>query len=247
MIKRTDDDMNIEDAIRHNEEVERREAQEEAQHPKSSGKRKRKDVKYLNFVQVRRDTWIMAIMRANEEGMKLGEYCGSLIDQAMRESVSKTPDYEIDILQAKTRRHNEWLDSLYANVSDYLAHPTDEVATMLMQQCDRLGVDYKEIINQAKNDPLSEAAVELSLDPDTKTNQCIRWMRIFMQDNNYKIIAREGNLRGHRAGFTRDVIKKARRRLGVMSTQQSGGEYWWTISDQRQAAKAILGDDNDDL
>lgn len=247
MIKRTDDEMNIEDAIRHNEEVERREAQEEAQQKgKPTGKRKRKDVKYLNFVPVSRDTWILAIMRANKEGMKLGEYCGSLIEQAMREPVPKTMDYEVDMIQARTRRHNEWLDSLYANVSDYLTHPTEEVAAMLMQQCDRLGVDFKEIVNQAKSDPLSEAARELSSDPNTKTNQCVKWVKQFMEKRSHKVLAREANALGVVAGFSKDMLAIARRRFGIQSILSGeNGEYWWVLSERTQAARLVLGGEDE--
>ena len=246
MIKRADDEINFEDAIRHNEEVERREAQEEAQHPKSSGKRKRKDIKYLNFVPVRRDTWVMAIMRANKEGMKLGEYCGSLIEQAMREPIPKTLDYEIDMIQGRTRRHNEWLDMLYANVSDYLVHPTEEVAAMLMQQCDRLGVDFKEIVNQAKSDPLSEAARELSSDPNTKTNQCVKWVRQMMDKRSHKVLAREANALGVVAGFSKDMLAIARRRLGIQSILSGeNGEYWWVLSERTKTARMVLGEDDE--
>lgn len=244
MIKRTDDEMSIEDAIRHNEEIERREAQEEAQQQNrpSAGKRKRRDIKYLNFVPVSRDTWSLAIARANKEGMKLGEFCGSIIDKAMREPVPQTPDYEIDMIQARTRRHNEWMESLYANVTDYLTHPTEEVAAMLMQQCDRLGVDFKEIVNQAKSDPLSEAARELSSDPNTKTNQCIKWVRQMMEKVDYHILAREANALGVSAGFSKDMLAIARRRLGVQSILDNR-EYWWVLSGKTRVAMIVLGDD----
>ena len=244
MIKRTDDEMNIEDAIRHNEEVERREAQEETQQrgQKSTGKRKRKDIKYLNFVPVRRDTWVMAIMRANKEGMKLGEYCGSLIEQAMREPVPKTLDYEIEMIQGRTRRQNDWLDALYAGISEYLTHPTEEVAALLMQQCDKLGVDFKEIVGQAKSDPLSEAAREFSSDPNTKTNQCIKWVKQLMSKHNYKILAHDANTLGISAGFSLNMLAIARRRLGIPSVPGSGG-YSWILTDNARMARLVLGEE----
>ena len=250
MIKRTDDEMNIEDAIRHNEEVERREAQEEAQHRQKSpqGKRKRREIKHVNSIPLTKEIWSIIVSCANLKGMKLHDYIAYVLEESINSGefykIIESNEFEVDILQLKTRRYRDRLEALEAEVARYNDHPTDDMAHYLIQQCDRLGVNFDDIIERTKDDPIRQAASEIRGDPDTKINQCCRWMIALMTTNNYRIAARQGNKSGVEQGFMRDYLKTARVRLNIKSIQDNG-EWYWVWSESKKVARTILGNEDD--
>ena len=250
MIKRTDDEMNIEDAIRHNEEIERREAQEEAQQKQKfpQGKRKRREIKYVNSVPLTREIWNIIVSYANLKGMKLHDYIAYVLEESVNSGefyrIVESNEFEVDILQLKTRRYRERLEGLEAEVARYNDHPTDGMAHYLMEQCDKLGVNFNDVVERTKDDPIRQAASEIRGDPNTQINQCCRWMIALMSTNDYKVSARQGNKLGGGQGFMRDSLRAARDRLDIRSTQEDG-EWYWVWSEPKRVARTILGSEDD--
>lgn len=248
MIKRTDDEMSIEDAIRHNEEIERREAQEEAQQQKRipAGKRRRREIKPLSYVPTTKEVWNILVTYANAKGMRLQDYVAyflqTTIDTGEFYKIVESDGFQVDLLQLKARRYRDRLEELESQIIGYNEHPTDDMADYLMQQCDRLGINFDIVVNRMKDDPIRRAASEIRGDPDSKINQCCRWMIKLMSANDYKVESKTGNKLAAKQGYTKDYLRTARERLRIDTIQEDQIWYWiWSTS--KRAVRTILGDE----
>ena len=248
MIKRTDDEMNIEDAIRHNEEIERREAQEEAQGNQKTprGKHKRREIKPLSYIPTTKEVWNILVTYANSKGVRLQDYVAYFlqvsIDTGEFYKIVESDGFQVDLLQLKARRYQERLEELESQIVRYNEHPTDDMADYLMQQCDGLGVNFDSVVNRIKDDPIRRAASEIGGDPDSKINQCCRWMIALMSTNNYKIASQTGNKLGAKHGYMKNNLRAARERLQIGAIQEN--QIWyWVWSGSKRAARTILGDE----
>src|SRR3990167_8024299 len=223
------DDMSIEDSERWNAEQERREANEGAGYsPPGARKKRKRNSKDVNSIRLPNDTWRALVDRANVKGDKLADFianlCTQLVIGNLLDKLTETDSFQIDALQTRTRRYFERLDELESAVLEYSARPTPDMASMLARQCDYLGVNLDDIVKRVKGDPIMEVASDFKSDPSTKTNQCVRWMVALMREHKFKLMARDGNALGAAEGFTKDMMKTARDRLGVQSIPVDG-EY----------------------
>ena len=245
---RSDETYSIDDAIRHNEEMERREeARAAAKGGQSEARKRRQDIRYINFVPIQKAAWNILVHRANIAGAKVGEFIGTLVDELMEtgalEKIVNSDGFQIDILQLQTRQYRERLERLEMEVAEYNSHPTDELAHLLMKQCDVLGVSLDDIVKRVKDDPIKQAAYEFKSDPGTKINLCTKWMSKLMIDNSYRINSREANRLGYAEGYTRDCLRTARSGLGIRTVIGDGGEWYWEWSSSTMASRSILGVD----
>jgi hypothetical protein len=236
--------MDIEGAERWNEEMERREANAEKGYPRPAPpieKRRRRDAKQIPCLTINRDAWKLLVAGATMRAVRLETFCAFLLEMFASDLdiILGTSSLDLEILQMKARKHQEWIGLIESMVLQYTAHPTAAMADNIAKQCDRLGIDFNEIVDRVKGDPLSEIASEFNSDPDTKTNQCAKWVRDLMEKNGYRVSAKIANSLGVEAGFSKDMLALTRRRLSIQSVPE-GREYWWVLPKSRRAARSIL-------
>lgn len=245
MIKRAkDEEYSIEDAIKHNEEIERREAVPNKTSAKKT--REEKPKKYINFISIDEDVFYLLSSAASADGMKFEAYCAKLLSNMAYklDEISQSRDYKIDSMRMKAKRHYERLDDVELMAIEYNSHPSEELADIFVQICDELGVDPDELKERVKNEPMSEAIAGFRVNPNTKTSRCRRWMINMMRQNNHYVEAQKANTLGISEGFDRNMMASVRRRLGISSVPKGeNGIYHWVVEPRDRAARMILGDD----
>ena len=239
-----DEQYNEEDAFKHNEEFERRE-QEGGQPTPQKGERKRSEKKIINSVPVDRDTWNILVQLANLSGEHLHAWCGTVLSEVARDpsKLLESPIYRVTNLQHRAKIYFGKLEAIELTIAEYLQHPTEEIADNIGLQCDELGVDMDEIMKKVKSGPITEILSSYQSDPDTKTGKCRAWLKRYMKENNYQVLARQGNLVGNGLGFHRDMIALVRKQLGIVSSLRDS-EYVWEWNHPARAARLILSGDD---
>jgi len=246
------EEYDFEEAARHNAELERREQTEEAgaggrlNKPKD---RKRKDKKAINWTMVDREVFDVLVQLANEQGMILNKFCALVFSEVARDpdKILGSPMYRTSVMEYRAKRYYESLEALELTISEYIQHPTPQMADNITKRCDELGVDFDEIQKRIKSEPMRESLAEFRSDPDTKTARCEKWLRQLMKDNSYRIAARAGNIAGTAEGFHRDMTGNARKHLGVVSAQEGDDrQFYWTWPTNNRMARVILEQDDND-
>lgn len=250
-ITRLDDSTSIEDAERWNAEMERRELQEDVSLPPTIAKKRgKKKIKYVNFVPLRKEVFDIFIGEANKQGLRLSDFvakiCEDIVNSDLLSKIVGSDSFQLRIMQHRMTEWIEQIEVLEAGAAEYNQHPSEELAHILVQQCDRLGLEFDEVIERVKDDPVAQVIGEVSGDPDSVGNRCCKWLARLMRTNGYKIDARNGNRLANEQGFGRDHVRSARRRLGIRSIRIDKDMYHWVWSESHARAASIFGVDQSD-
>lgn len=239
-----------EDAERHNEEIERREAQDARGEDKSyrtHKQEKEKPRKAINYTMVEEDVWNILVGRANQFGQPLASYCAEILTAHAEspKAIEESNSFKLNVLRRQARNYFESLATLEMVAAEYNSNPSADLAEILIALCDQLGKDPEDIKSKVKNDPMAEEIANFRTDPDTKTARCRKWMIDLMRKNEYRIPATVAIKEGFDLGFTKDMIAQVRRKLRIDSLDEEG-KRMWIVTKANSVARSILGGEDDD-
>lgn len=234
---------NIEDAIRHNEGVERAEAAAENVsrriNPDGSPMRK----KCVNFLWLDEDIFNLLSSAATTEGLKMELFCTKILSGAAAHitDITESADYRLESARIKARRWADTINAIESLAIEISVHPSEDMADLLTGMCDEIGIDPAEVRQKARRDPMAEAIAGFRVNPNTKTARCKKWMIDLMRVNSYKVSAQLANAQGKAMGFSKDIISNTRQRLSIQSSPTGKeGEFVWTLDRADRAAKDIM-------
>ncbi len=242
MIKRTDDEMNIEDAMRHNEEIERREAQEEAHNPRKRNAPDEPPKRCVNFLWIDEGAWNILVGAANSLGCSLSNLCADLLIDAANnmDDVLASRSFKLNRLRNRAKEYFDHLSAVEMIAIECNLRPSNELSEMLVSMCDELGIDPEGLKEKIKGDPMAEEIASFRANPKTKTAQCKQWIVNLMRQHDYRIAAQKANQIGMASGFTKDMMAQVRRKLNVQSIPDITGVHYWTVNKSANAAMTIL-------
>ncbi len=245
---RIHDDMeqygSIEDAEKHNEEVNRRmEADERGGGQMLSlPKLPFRNPKYINNLTIDADAHRILHQLATKIGDRLDVFCGRVLSAVaqMPELVIETNEFRAETVEYRIRKAIDQQLSVRAAASEYHNSKSADMSDMIVELCDEIGLDPEKVKSDAKNDPMAGAIAEYRSNPTSKRSQCKRWIVEFMHKNGYRISARSANAVARSQGFSKDVTNNARDAYGIISQIESDGEFYWTWPERQRAARNIL-------
>lgn len=193
-----------------------------------------KDRKRINLVDVNDETHKWLVRGANERGMSIRGYAGYLIEDAKAKWKPPTEGEPGRLAlwnyhQAVAKKNLQ--DLAYRMASLYEYNPTEEMAERLVQQCELVGLDYREVLQRVADDPFS-SLVAFSHN-GTKLGECIRWLSKFLAGKQNGLPARVLLSVGNRQGYGETMMNRAKRAMNndpesprVISIRQAQGWYW---------------------
>lgn len=182
----------------------------------------------VNRTELDKIDWDWLVDRANEDGIRIEQWLSGLVKNARINWVSdiekiSSPEGYVHRAKQKSAIIAEAHENAYAIAVNYKNYPTDDNAHLLHQSCERLGLDPQELIERVNEDRFADFVVKYRGDKDSKMNRCIHWVMDFCRDRD-EISSEDFNLAGEGAGYTKQMLATARRRVGIESVLR-GGKY----------------------
>ncbi len=245
---RIHDDMeqygSIEDAEKHNEEVNRRMEMDARQESPLTrrGKKKGDKGKYFSQIVVDESTHRTVCSMASESGMRLQDFVGMIIRLWIADPANmKSSAYKIENLHTRMKRRVEYEEMVRSGASEYAIGKSVDLADMLAEMCDEMGIDPEQAKSDAREDPMVEAIANLKSDPGSKRNLCAKWMISFMKANGFRVLAKIGNAAALREGYAKEVVTHARNTVGVLSVPDpKDNKFYWIFPENKRVVRSIL-------
>lgn len=194
----------------------------------------------INYLYMSIKLWQWLVDNANLQGMKVERFILTLLEDQYKNWHEPTSEDSTETYVTWARNKADAISDAYkdtyAIAVNYVSHPTEETAKLLFKSCERLGIDPQELQQTVKGDDFAELLVQYRSDADSKMNRCIRWVIEFCRDKD-EIPSQALNEAGENAGFTRQMIHSARRRVGIKSNIKNG--EWYLV--MPKSARVIHG------
>lgn len=236
------------EAERHNEEIERRERNAETgddtKHSRR-GEKKGDKQKCINQTYLDTTTFDLLNNLASEQGLRVQTFLAIIARRFLDDPNSlSSSSFKLESLNIRIRRRIEYEETVRAAASEYAISKSPEVADLLVEMCDELGIDPEKAKTEAREDPMVEAIANLKSDPTSKRNQCAKWMIGYMKQHGYRVEAKTGNTAAKAKGFGKEIVIHARNTLGVVSAMNpEDSKFYWTYPESKRVAREILGGD----
>ncbi len=249
---RIHDDMeqygSIEDAEKHNEEVNRRMEQDEREKkgsfrsPSYSSGRKatKSERKVINKIYLDSLTHGMVSKLATMRGISMESLCTSILRDFFSDpKLADNPGFKIDIINQRLRRRIEYEETVHVSAAQYSLSQSAELSDDIVKLCDELGIDPEKVRASAVDEPMNEAIASLKSDPGYKRNRCIKWMVTLMKKHNYRIKATDANTLARKEEFDKDTIRYAKSQCGVVTNPSEDGHVW-VLTPEKRGMRSIL-------
>ena len=228
-----------------NEEIERQEEQETKRRnsiPAPDGENE-ENRRVVNYLYMGKGLWDWAKNTANKRGMKLERFIVTLMEDARRSwtEPNDTDSPETYVLWARERASviSEVYEDAFAIAVSCKNYPTDENIQLLYSSCEKLGLDPGELMERVREDKWADLVVKYRRDPDSKMSRCVEWIINFCRDRD-EILSEDFNKAGSEAGYTRQMLSAARRKVGIESVLK-GGKYYLSMPVGRKVLHGKVG------
>ncbi len=166
----------------------------------------------ISYVRLEMDAKDWVVKQANQEGMSVSDYVGSLIEVEHQRAANAQPpkdDSMCDVWDHHWFRQREKrLKRVRYAASQYLSDPNDESKLILDRMCDRIGRDVDEIVAEIEDNPF--AAVVAKERSDNKRGECILWLSEFLVKNDGEVDASVVYEVAKTKGFSSSTLNRAK-------------------------------------
>jgi hypothetical protein len=190
--------------------------------------------KRLNLIEVEPDVHAWLVSEANDEGMKIGEFAGYLLEQLFNgnEFINTINPYvKIYSSWVAVRKKQRARERVYDVARLYQELQTEDLAEQLAEMCECADMNLQEVIDRVSNDPFSSIIVQQR--SDTKFGQCLKWLPDYLIKNGGEMPVAEIRSAAEKQGFTKSMLGRVKRAIdddidtpGIISVRVSEGWNW---------------------